>query len=266
MAELPEEQRDAAAAAFRFLVTSGGRKIALSSEELREFSDADAAPLEPALEHLERARILRRVPAPEPDGVAPVRSTTTSSRPRSSTGGGATTMSGRSAGSREGPRARAVEVRNRRLAAAVVALLVATSRSPSMSWTPDRCSGSSSPRWTAGSPSVRRAPADPRLMLIAVDDRTLDRLGLCCTGRGPGILPRAAYARMLERFREDGAAAIAIDVIFEGAHRPWNDSALLAAIRANRDRVVLASASYNPCRMPRATRCPCQALRHLRTT
>ena len=60
MAELPEEQRDAAAAAFRFLVTSGGRKIALSSEELREFSDADAAPLEAALEHLERARILRR--------------------------------------------------------------------------------------------------------------------------------------------------------------------------------------------------------------
>ena len=40
MAKLPEEQRDAAAGAFRFLVTSGGRKIALSSQELREFSDA----------------------------------------------------------------------------------------------------------------------------------------------------------------------------------------------------------------------------------
>ena len=32
MAELPDDQRDAAAAAFRFLVTSGGRKIALSSD------------------------------------------------------------------------------------------------------------------------------------------------------------------------------------------------------------------------------------------
>ena len=40
LAELPADQRDAAADAFRFLVTSNGRKIALSSEELREFSDA----------------------------------------------------------------------------------------------------------------------------------------------------------------------------------------------------------------------------------
>ena len=73
MAKLPDDQRDAAAAAFRFLVTSSGRKIALSSEELREFSDAAAAPLEPALEHLERERILRPVPAPEPGGVGPPR-------------------------------------------------------------------------------------------------------------------------------------------------------------------------------------------------
>src|SRR5215207_11207680 len=41
MAKLPADQRDAAAEAFRFLVTSGGRKIALSSAELREFSGAE---------------------------------------------------------------------------------------------------------------------------------------------------------------------------------------------------------------------------------
>ena len=69
MARLTDDQRDAAAAAFRFLVTSSGRKIALSSEELREFSDAPAA-LEPALEHLERERILRPVPSRSRDGVA----------------------------------------------------------------------------------------------------------------------------------------------------------------------------------------------------
>ena len=51
-------------------MTRGGRKIALSSEELSEFSEADAAPLEPALEHLERERILRRVPSPKPGGEA----------------------------------------------------------------------------------------------------------------------------------------------------------------------------------------------------
>jgi hypothetical protein len=70
LAKLPEDQRDAAATAFRFLVTSSGRKIALSSEELREFSDADGAALEPALEHLERERIVRPVPSEERGGVA----------------------------------------------------------------------------------------------------------------------------------------------------------------------------------------------------
>jgi WD40 repeat protein len=70
MVTLPPPQRDAAAEAFRFLVTSGGRKIALSADELSEFSGAAAAPLEPALEHLERERILRPIPPAEPGGVA----------------------------------------------------------------------------------------------------------------------------------------------------------------------------------------------------
>ena len=94
MAELPGEQRDAAAAALRFLVTSNGRKIALSSEELREFSDAAAGPLEPALDHLERERILRADPlagARRPPAGA--RSTTTCSPRRSSSGGGGTSSS-----------------------------------------------------------------------------------------------------------------------------------------------------------------------------
>jgi WD40 repeat protein len=70
MDKLPADQRGAAAEAFRFLVTPGGRKIALSADELSEFSDAPAAPLEPALEHLERERILRPIPSVEPGGAA----------------------------------------------------------------------------------------------------------------------------------------------------------------------------------------------------
>jgi WD40 repeat protein len=70
MDKLPADQRGAAAEAFRFLVTPGGRKIALSADELSEFSDAAAAPLEPALEHLERERILRPIPSVEPGGAA----------------------------------------------------------------------------------------------------------------------------------------------------------------------------------------------------
>src|SRR5215204_867670 len=49
MEKLPPDQRDSAAAAFRFLVTSSGRKIALTAQELSEFSAVPAAPMEPAL-------------------------------------------------------------------------------------------------------------------------------------------------------------------------------------------------------------------------
>jgi CHASE2 domain-containing sensor protein len=52
---------------------------------------------------------------------------------------------------------------------------------------------------------------------------------------------------MLDRLRDDRPAAIALDVIFQGPD-PRNDPALLAAIRANRGRVVLASASYDVAR------------------
>jgi hypothetical protein len=68
LAALPGDQQESTAPAFRYLVTSGNRKIALSSDELREFSDAPTGPLEPALEHLEHERILRPIPS-EPDGV-----------------------------------------------------------------------------------------------------------------------------------------------------------------------------------------------------
>jgi WD40 repeat protein len=65
MAELAADQRDAAAAAFRFLVTSAGRKIAFTTRELSEFSDRPEPTLGAALERLEGKRILRAVAAPE---------------------------------------------------------------------------------------------------------------------------------------------------------------------------------------------------------
>jgi WD40 repeat protein len=65
MDALPADEQEAVAAAFRFLVTSGGRKIALTTRELAEFSGrADEEPrLEDALRRLEDARILRGVAA-----------------------------------------------------------------------------------------------------------------------------------------------------------------------------------------------------------
>jgi CHASE2 domain-containing sensor protein len=236
MAELPADQRDAAAAAFRFLVTSGGRKMALSSEELQEFSDAPAAPLEPALEHLERERILRPIPSSEPGGIgrreiyhdvlAPAilewrRRHVDEERTRGL------------AQARE--RARRLEVRNRRLSAAVVALVVVAASLALYLWDPGAVQRLEL-RTVDTRFSVRGASApDPRLVLIAVDDKTLARRGTSPSGN----LRRLDYARILDRLRRDGPRVIAIDVVFEDAVTPRGDRALLDAIRATRDRLVL---------------------------
>jgi CHASE2 domain-containing sensor protein len=76
---------------------------------------------------------------------------------------------------------------------------------------------------------------DRRLVLIAVDDRTLDRL------RHPDDprLPRGEYARMLRRLRQDGARVIALDVLFSDPWEPRGDRALISAIRATHERLVL---------------------------
>jgi CHASE2 domain-containing sensor protein len=246
LAALPADQRDAAAAAFRFLVTSSGRKIALSSEELRDFSDADPAALEPALEHLERERILRPIPSEERDGVArheiyhdvlapPIldwRRRHVDELRRVET-------ESRLAQARE--RARRLEVRNRRLAAAVLALAAVAIGLALYVWDPEPVQRLElSTIDTRFSVQGSSAP-DPRVVIVAVDDRTLRRFG----AGGTGVLPRAEYAPILERLHQDDAAAIAIDVRFEGpSDDPRGDQALLDAIRATHDRLVLAFGKF----------------------
>jgi CHASE2 domain-containing sensor protein len=246
MAELPADQRDAAAAAFRFLVTSSGRKIALSSEELREFSEADASPLEPALKHLERERILRPVPSSERDGVsrheiyhdvlAPAIREWRQRHVEEQRGAETELRLAQAA-----QRARRLEVRSRRLAAAVIALAAVAIGLALYLWDPRPVQ-----RLELGTVDARfsvrgSGAADPRLVLIMVDDKTLRRLDPHGTGR----IPRAAYARMLDRLRQDRPAVIALDVIFMGAGDPRDDRALLAAIRATRDRLVLSFQGFD---------------------
>jgi CHASE2 domain-containing sensor protein len=236
MDKLPADQRNAAAAAFRFLVTSSGRKIALSSEELREFADVDSAPLEPALEHLERERILRPIPAPEPGGVtrhelyhdvlAPAVHDWRRRHVEEQTKRGL-------AQARE--RTRRLQVRNRRLSAAVIALTAIAVALGLYVWDPVALQRLEL-RTVDTRFSVRGTLADnPRLVLIAVDDRTLARLDPTGTGR----IPRASYARMLDRLRDDRPAVIALDVLFTAARAPRGDRALRAAIAATHDRLVL---------------------------
>jgi CHASE2 domain-containing sensor protein len=236
MDKLPADQRDAAAAAFRFLVTSSGRKIALSSDELREFSEVGSAQLEPALEHLERERILRPIPAPEPAGVArheiyhdvlaPAILEWRRRHVEEQTERGL-------AQARE--RAQRLEVRNRRLGAAVIALTAVAVALALYVWDPVPMQRLEL-RTVDARFSVRGTLADnPRLVLIAVDDKTLARLD----PKGTGRIPRASYARMLDRLRQDRPEVIALDVLFTDAREPQGDRALRAAIRATHDRLVL---------------------------
>jgi CHASE2 domain-containing sensor protein len=237
MDKLPADQQDAAAAAFRFLVTSGGRKIALSSEELREFSDVGAGPLEPALEQLERDRILRPVPSSEPGGVARhelyhdvLAPAILDWRRRHVEERTQRTLE------RARERARRLEVRNRRLGAAVIALTAVAVALALYVWDPVPMQ-----RLELGTVDARFSvrgtdAATPGPVLIAVDDKTLARLDPA----GTGAIPRANYARMLDDLREARPAVIAIDVFFTKARTRQENRALLRAIRATNSRLVLA--------------------------
>jgi CHASE2 domain-containing sensor protein len=230
MDKLPADQRDAAAAAFRFLVTSGGRKIALSSEELHEFSDAGSAPLEPALENLERERILRPIPAPEPGGVArheiyhDVLAPAILDWRRRQTERRLTRL----------------EVRNRRLGAAVIALTAVAAALALYLWNPTPVQRLEL-RTVDARFSVRGArAADPRLILIAVDDKTLAGLGPEKEG-----IPRGNYADLLNKVRKDSPAVIALDVLFaKESDDARADRDLREAILATGDRLVLAGKEY----------------------
>jgi CHASE2 domain-containing sensor protein len=237
LARLPADEQDAAAAAFRFLVTASGRKIALSSEELREFSATDSAALEPALEHLERARILRPVPATELGGSArheiyhdvlapPI----IEWRRRHGEAQRSAETEQRLAETSE--RARRLEAHNRWLAAAVI-VLAAVAIVALYLWNPSPVQ-----RLELATVDTRFSvrgggTPDPRLVIVAVDDATLRRFG------GATRLPRSAYARMLERLRADRPAVIGLDVLFDSPGRdPRADQMLLAAMRATRQLVL----------------------------
>jgi hypothetical protein len=215
LAKLPGDQQDSAAAAFRFLVTSSGRKIALSSDELREFSDTPAGPLEPALKHLEHERILRPIPSSEPDGVsrreiyhdvlAPAildwRRRHIERRRREDTERGLTQA-------RE--RARRLEVRNSRLGAAVIALAAVALALALYLWNPKPVQKLELQTVDARF-SVRGARAgDPSVVVVAVDARTLRRFDR----EGTGLLPRASYASLLNRLSADRPDVIAVNVAF----------------------------------------------------
>ena len=76
-------------------------------------------------------------------------------------------------------------------------------------------------------------PPDPRLAIIAIDDRSLQQLG-----QWPW--PRSTHAQLLDRLHQAGAERVALDLMLPDADRrdASQDNALAAAIHRN-GRVVL---------------------------
>jgi len=69
------------------------------------------------------------------------------------------------------------------------------------------------------------ATASPDIVIVAIDDDSIDYLG-----RFPW--PRDIHARMIENLAEAGAAVIAIDLVFtEPALDQYEDEELAAAVR-----------------------------------
>src|SRR5438105_953948 len=82
-------------------------------------------------------------------------------------------------------------------------------------------------RWQAG---VRRAPFPPEILIVGVDDLTLQKKGR------PGDWPRADWAPLIDRLAQ--AKAVGLDVIFPDTSRAGGEEVLAAAMR-RQGRVVI---------------------------
>ncbi len=76
-------------------------------------------------------------------------------------------------------------------------------------------------------------PADPRLLIVAIDDRSMQALG-----QWPW--PRKLHAQLLDRLDAADAAVVALDLVFSEADRaaPEQDAQLAAALRRNARTVL----------------------------
>jgi adenylate cyclase len=124
------------------------------------------------------------------------------------------------------------------------------------------------PRWQLWNQNLEnqmllwRGPRQPprRVVMVPVDDASLQQASWFHDG-GPGAViptwargldtlpwPRAAYGLISRRLLEAGAAAVAINVVFEGesAEGPADDAAMAALLRRERGRVALAAEMLEP--------------------
>jgi adenylate cyclase len=81
---------------------------------------------------------------------------------------------------------------------------------------------------------VGARPAPPELVVVAIDEPSFATL------QRQWPWPRSLHAQLLDRLREDGAAVVALDMVFAEPSRPEEDAALARAL-ALWERAVLAA-------------------------
>lgn len=124
------------------------------------------------------------------------------------------------------------------------------------------------PRWRLWEQNLEtqlllwRGPRHPprQVVMVPVDDASLQQATWFTEG-GPGAAipawargldtlpwPRSAYGLITQRLLQAGAAAVAINVVFEGesAAGPADDAAMAALLRGSRGRVALAGEMLEP--------------------
>lgn len=124
------------------------------------------------------------------------------------------------------------------------------------------------PRWQLWNQNLEnqmllwRGPRQPprQVVMVPVDDASLQQASWF-QDAGPGAVippwargletlpwPRSAYGLISQRLLEAGAAAVAINVVFEGesAEGPADDAAMVALLRRSRGRVALAGEMLEP--------------------
>ncbi|HEY6890667.1 MAG TPA: CHASE2 domain-containing protein, partial [Solirubrobacter sp.] len=187
---LPSPEQDAAAAALRFFVTSGGRKLALGTAEVSGFSGIAPETLEPVLERLQESRILRPVVSADAEPRREVFHD----------------ILARPIGEwrrrhLEAARFRGLERRNRVLAVAVAVLSAVTAALILYGWNPVPLRKL---ELTTIDLRYRLRPdrTAKDVVLVSVDDR-----------RDPA--PRQLYARVIDAVGEGAPKAIAVDVTFD---------------------------------------------------
>ncbi len=86
---------------------------------------------------------------------------------------------------------------------------------------------------------------DPSLVLVAIDDRSLQALG-----QWPW--PRATHARLLDRLTQAGATKVALDLVFSepDLDAPENDTQLAAALHRNGKTILPITTSNDDGEMP----------------